>query len=75
VPSSIIRGLAVFTEPVDRCHWQQIDDGAVLQCDGVIAEIGPFAELSARHPDFPGDRHRAPGGIAGGLSTVTIMSA
>jgi hypothetical protein len=24
-----------------------------LQCDGVIAEIGPFAELSARHPRFP----------------------
>jgi cytosine/adenosine deaminase-related metal-dependent hydrolase len=53
VPSSVIRGLAVITEPADRRHWQQIDDGAVLQRDGVIAEIGPFAELSARHPDVP----------------------
>jgi cytosine/adenosine deaminase-related metal-dependent hydrolase len=51
VPSSIIRGLAVVTEPADRRHWQQINDGAVLQRDGVIAEIGPFPELSARHPD------------------------
>jgi hypothetical protein len=42
VPSSIIRGLAVVTEPADRRHWQQINDGAVLQRDGVIAEIGPL---------------------------------
>jgi cytosine/adenosine deaminase-related metal-dependent hydrolase len=38
--------------PIART-WQQIDDGAVLQRDGVIAEIGAFAELSARHPDMP----------------------
>ena len=25
-------------------------DGAVLQVDGRIAEIGPFAEIAARHP-------------------------
>ncbi|HJU15466.1 MAG TPA: amidohydrolase family protein [Stellaceae bacterium] len=51
--ASIVRGLAVVTEPADRRHWRQIDDGAVLQRDGVIAEIGPFAEVSARHPDVP----------------------
>src|ERR1700719_2903780 len=53
MPSSIIRGLAVITEPADRRHWRQIDGGALLQRDGVIAEIGPFDELSARHPDVP----------------------
>jgi 5-methylthioadenosine/S-adenosylhomocysteine deaminase len=53
VPSSIIRGIAVITEPVDRRHWRQIDDGAVLQRDGVITEIGPFAELSTRHSGVP----------------------
>src|SRR6516225_5996923 len=53
MPSSIIRGRTVFTEPADRRYWHQIDDGAVMQRDGVIAEIGPFAELSARHPDVP----------------------
>jgi 5-methylthioadenosine/S-adenosylhomocysteine deaminase len=53
VPSSIIRGIAVITEPVDRRHWRQIDDGAVLQRDGVITEIGPFGELSTRHSGVP----------------------
>jgi cytosine/adenosine deaminase-related metal-dependent hydrolase len=49
--SLVIRSLAVITEPAGRRNWRQIDDGAVLHRDGVIAEIGPFAELSARHRD------------------------
>jgi 5-methylthioadenosine/S-adenosylhomocysteine deaminase len=53
VASSIIRGLAVITEPAGRRHWRQIEDGAVLQRDGIVAEIGPFAALSVRHPDIP----------------------
>src|ERR1700751_2589418 len=82
MPSSIIRGLAVFTEPADRRHWQQIADGAVLQRDGVIAEIGPFAELSARHPDAPvigtGRQVLLPGFVHGhhhvGLAPVQLGS-
>lgn len=53
MPLSLIRGLAVFTEPADRRQWRQIDNGAVLQRDGVIAEIGSFADLSARYSDVP----------------------
>ena len=53
MPSSIIRGHTVSAEPVDRRRWQQIDGGAILQRDGVIAELAPFAELAARHPDVP----------------------
>jgi 5-methylthioadenosine/S-adenosylhomocysteine deaminase len=53
MPSSLIRGLAVVTEPAGRREWRQIEDGAVLQRDGVIAEIGRFADLAARHPDVP----------------------
>ena len=53
MPSSIIRGHTVIAEPADRRQWQQIDGGAVLQHDGIIAELGPFAELAARHPDVP----------------------
>ena len=53
MPSSIIRARTIFTEPADRRHWHEIDDGAVLQRDGVIAEIGPAAELIARHPEIP----------------------
>jgi 5-methylthioadenosine/S-adenosylhomocysteine deaminase len=53
MPASIIRARTIFTEPADRRHWHEIDDGAVLQRDGVIAEIGPAAELIARHPEIP----------------------
>jgi cytosine/adenosine deaminase-related metal-dependent hydrolase len=53
VPSSIIRGLAVITESAGRRQWRQIEGGAVLQRDGVIAETGSFAALSAQYPDIP----------------------
>lgn len=51
--SSIVRGRVVVTEPEGRRRWRQIEDGALLQQNGVIAETGPFAELYARHPDVP----------------------
>ena len=53
MPSSIIRARTVVTEPADRRNWHQIEDGAVLQHDGVIAEIGPADELIAKHPGVP----------------------
>jgi 5-methylthioadenosine/S-adenosylhomocysteine deaminase len=53
VPASIIRARTVVTEPADRRLWQQIEGGAVLQRDGVIAEIGPSSELIAKHPEVP----------------------
>ena len=53
MPSSIIRGLAVITESAGRRQWRQIEGGAVLQRDGVIAETGSFAALSAQYPDIP----------------------
>jgi len=53
LPSSLVRGKYVITRALDRHRWEQIDDGAVLQRDGVIAAIGPFAELRRAHPDAP----------------------
>jgi 5-methylthioadenosine/S-adenosylhomocysteine deaminase len=53
VPASIIRARTILSEPVDRRHWRQIEDGALLQRDGVIAAIGPAAELLATYPDVP----------------------
>jgi cytosine/adenosine deaminase-related metal-dependent hydrolase len=53
MPSSIIRARTILTEPTDRRHWHQIDDGAVLQRDGVIAEISSATELTAKHPEVP----------------------
>ena len=53
MPSSIIRARTVLTEPADRRHWHQIEDAAVLQRDGIIAEIGSSADLIAKHPEVP----------------------
>ncbi|MBV8337989.1 MAG: amidohydrolase family protein [Alphaproteobacteria bacterium] len=53
MPSSIIRARTILTEPADRRRWHQIDDGAVVQRDGVIAEIGSAADLITKHPDIP----------------------
>src|ERR1700737_4848372 len=53
MPATITRAPTIFTEPADRRRWDQIEDGAVLQRDGVIAEIDPAAELIARHPEVP----------------------
>ena len=60
MPSSIIRARTVVTEPADRRNWRQIEDGAALQHDGVIAEIGPAEELIAKHPGVPvlGSTHK-----------------
>jgi cytosine/adenosine deaminase-related metal-dependent hydrolase len=48
---SIVRGRHVLLRAIDDDTVETLDDGAVLQVDGRIAEIGPFAELAARHPD------------------------
>ena len=53
MPASIIRARTILTEPADRRRWRQIEDGAVLQRDGVVAEIGPSAELIAKYPEVP----------------------
>jgi 5-methylthioadenosine/S-adenosylhomocysteine deaminase len=48
---SLVRGRAVVTHAIDRNSWNEIAEGAVLQTDGLITEIGGFADLHARHPD------------------------
>jgi 5-methylthioadenosine/S-adenosylhomocysteine deaminase len=53
VPKSLIRGRSVITHVIDRHTWNEIPAGAVLQEDGIITAIGPFAELSAAHPEAP----------------------
>ncbi|SNB73054.1 Cytosine/adenosine deaminase [Arboricoccus pini] len=48
---SIIRGKYVITRALDRHGWEQIEDGAVLQKDGVIAAIGRFEDLARQNPE------------------------
>ncbi len=50
--SSLVRGKYVVCKVEDRHTPHVIEDGAVFQRDGVIVEVGPYAELAARHqPD------------------------
>src|SRR6266702_1803197 len=50
--SSLIRGKYVVVEVESRTQARVIPDGAVFQRDGVVVEVGPYAELQARHrPD------------------------
>lgn len=50
--SSIVRGRYVFTHVIDRHHWAQIDDGAVLVEGGLVKQTGKFADLKAQYPDL-----------------------
>ena len=80
--SSIIRGKHVITRALDRHRWEQIDDGAVFQRDGIISAVGPFAELSRANPDTPvigtGEQALLPGFVNGhhhvGLTPVQLGS-
>ena len=50
--ASLIRSRAMVTHAIDRHRWNEIMDGAVLQDDGPIVEIGAYLELSRRHPNI-----------------------
>ena len=82
MPASLIRSCAMITHALDRHHWNEVTDGAVFQEDGVIAEIGSFAQLSRKHPDASvigtGNEILLPGFVNGhhhiGLTPVQLGS-
>ena len=82
MPASLIRSRAMITRTLDRHRWEEIADGAVLQQDGTIAEIGTYADLSRRHPNVPvigsGNHIMLPGFVNGhhhvGLTPVQLGS-
>ena len=82
MPVSLVRSRAMITRALDRHAWEQITDGAVLQEDGVIREIGTYAELTGRHPDAlvigTGNEILLPGFVNGhhhiGLTPVQLGS-
>jgi 5-methylthioadenosine/S-adenosylhomocysteine deaminase len=53
MPASLIRSRAMITHAIDRHRWNEIADGALVQEDGVITEIGTYAALSRKHPHLP----------------------
>lgn len=51
--TSLIRGRHLLQRVTRAESADILDDGALLQRDGEIVEIGPYAALKARHPDAP----------------------
>src|SRR6202049_1624277 len=82
MPASLIRSRAMVTHAIDRHAWNEIADGALVQEDGVITEIGTYAELSRKHPNLPvigaGNEILLPGFVNGhhhvGLTPVQLGS-
>src|SRR5271165_2542781 len=80
--ASLIRSRAMVTHAIDRHHWNEITDGAVLQEDGTIVEIGTYQELSRKHPNVAvvgsGKEVMLPGFVNGhhhiGLTPVQLGS-
>ena len=48
---SLVRGRHILLKALDDDSVDVLDDGGILQVDGQIQEIGPFAELAFRHQD------------------------
>ena len=48
---SLVRGRHILLRALDDDSVDVLDDGGILQVDGQIQEIGPFAELASRHQD------------------------
>lgn len=79
---SIVRSRTMFTKPIDRDRFEAIDDGALLQEDGVILEVSTYADLSKKYPNIPvhgtGDSFMLPGFVNGhhhvGLTPVQLGS-
>ena len=44
----------MVTHVIDRHRWNEITDGAVLQEDATIVEIGIYQEPSRKHPKCTG---------------------
>src|SRR5246127_5122478 len=80
--ASLIRSRAMVTHAIDRHRWNEITDGAVLQEDGAIVEIGTYRDLSRKHPNVAvigsGNEVMLPGFVNGhhhiGLTPVQLGS-
>lgn len=82
MPTSLIRSRTMITRTLDRHTIEQIDDGAVIQENGIITAVGTYADLKAKHPTLPvvgsGNEILLPGFVNGhhhvGLTPVQLGS-
>lgn len=49
--TTLIRGKYLVTRVIDRHKVEIIEDGAVLQKDGIVVETGTFADLEKKNPE------------------------
>jgi cytosine/adenosine deaminase-related metal-dependent hydrolase len=72
----------MISRTIDRHHWEEVTDGAVLQEDGVIVTTGTYEALKKRYPNTPvlgtGKEILLPGFVNGhhhvGLTPVQLGS-
>jgi 5-methylthioadenosine/S-adenosylhomocysteine deaminase len=51
--TSLIRSRAMISRAIDRRHWDEVADGAILQEDGVVVATGTYETLKSRYPNTP----------------------
>ena len=79
---TLIRSRAMITRTIDRNSCEQIEDGTVVQENGIIKAVGTYKELKAKYPDAPvigsGREIMLPGFVNGhhhiGLTPVQLGS-
>jgi len=75
--TSLVRGRYVLCRTLDRHRAEVLEDAAVFQRDGVIVEVGPWAELAAKHrPDevLGSDHHLVIPGFVNGHHHVGLVA-
>lgn len=80
--TSLVRSRSMITRVIDRHTVEVVADGAVVQEDGIITEVGTYEALAARHPSLPvlgsGREILVPGFVNGhhhiGLTPVQLGS-
>ncbi|MDQ8726284.1 amidohydrolase family protein [Bradyrhizobium sp. LHD-71] len=80
--TTLVRSKTMITGVDGRTAWDQIDDGALLQEDGIIVAIGTYDDLKRKYPTAPvvgtGNEIVVPGFVNGhhhiGLTPVQLGS-
>ena len=50
---TLVRSRAMITKTLSATAWEEIADGALIQEDGIISEIGTYDDLRRKHPHIP----------------------
>ncbi len=51
--ATLVRSRAMITKTLSATAWEEIADGALIQEDGIITEIGTYDDLRRKHPSLP----------------------